>query len=209
MPDGDIIHTSLRGYYKPYKWLCEGKVTSDKCARLFMKALKQDIQKKGNVPVQLAQSMAEILDRTISAAGETGVVNWAALTVEFDRLVQQANGSHRLKGLILVAGKSLIHDLRYGQKLDSDSASEAIFQRYINTCYESDFKERVPLISTHHAGVEPATLLEKIEEIQPNINAVTSKWAKTAIKDQSIEKLRMPRRSPQEPVDLNEDLLGS
>ena len=207
MADGDIIRM-LRGiYHKPYEWLCEGKATIDQCARLLMKALKRDIQKTGNKPVQLVQRMAEILDKTISAAGETGVVNWAALTVEFDKLVQQADGSHRLKGLVLVAGKSLLHDLRYGQKLDSGSTSEAIVQRYIKTCYESDFKERVPLISTHHAGIDPATLLEKIEEIQQNINAVTNKWSKDVIKHQSIEKLRMPRRSSQEPVDLNEDLL--
>ena len=175
-----------------------------------MQALKQKIVKKGNLPVQLAQSMAETLDRSISAAVETGTVDWASLNVEIDRLVQQANGPHRLKEIVRIAGKSVIHDLRYGQKVDFDSSSEAILQRYIKTVYESEFKERIPLISEHHSGIDRATLSERIEEIEPKINAVINEWAKTANKSQSIEKekLRLPCRSPQKPIDLNEDLLA-
>lgn len=206
MADGDIIHSRLGGIYqKPYKWLCEGKATIDECAHVLMQAFKKDIVRKGDLPVQLAQTMAEILDRAISAA-ENSPVNWAGLTLEFDKLVQQADGSHRLKEVVRLTGKSLLHDFRYGQYIDSSNTIETFLHRYMKTVYESEFKERVPLTSTHHDGIDQATLSKRIGEIKPIIDDVIGKWAKTAIKHHSIEKLPIPHRSAQKPIDLNEDL---
>ena len=73
MPDGDIVHNRLRRLYqKPYKWLCDGKATSDECARAVLEKLKQDIKDKGDLPVMLIQSMADKLVQSISDGGELG-----------------------------------------------------------------------------------------------------------------------------------------
>lgn len=209
MPDGDIVHSRLRRLYqKPYKWLCEGKATSDECARVMMQALKQDIVNKGNLPVKLAQSMGEIVDEAINAADDNGSVDWAVLSMKCDNLVQQFDGRPDLKELTTRAAKSLINDLKYEAKVDVDNASVEIFTRYMNEVYESEFKERTPLTSEHYAGIDQATLSERIEKIQLNINAAISEWAKAAINHQSIETLRLPCRFSQKPVDLNEDLLA-
>jgi hypothetical protein len=76
MPDGDVIRNSLKRFYKkPYKWLCEGKATTDECAQAVMEALKKDLIQNGNLPVILAQNMAGRLDQVISTSGENGLVD--------------------------------------------------------------------------------------------------------------------------------------
>lgn len=209
MPDGDIVHSRLRRLYqKPYKWLCEGKATSDECARVVLEKLKQDIKNKGDLPVILTQSMANSLVQAVSAVNELGARDYAALSVEFDRLVQQSDGRPDLKELALRAGKSVLRDLRYGQEIDVGNASGVILERYMNEVYESEFKERVPLTSEHYAGVDQATLSERIQKIEPNIKAGISKFAKDAAKKQSVAKLSLPRRSSRKAIDLDEDLLA-
>jgi hypothetical protein len=209
MPDGDIVHNRLRRlYHKPYKWLCEGKATSDECARAVLEKLKQDIQAKGDLPVMLTQSMADRLVQSVSAANELGAGDYAALSMEFDRLVQQSDGRPDLKELALRAGKSVLCDLRYGQEIDVGNASGVMLKRYMNEVYESEFKERVPLTSEHYAGVDQVTLSERIKEIEPDIKVGISKFVKDAINKQSVAKLSLPRRSSRKAIDLDEDLLA-
>jgi hypothetical protein len=208
MPDGDIVHNKLRRLYqKPYKWLCEGRATSDECARAVLEKLKQDIKGKGDLPVMLIQSMAELV-QSVSAANELGAGAYAALSMEFDGLVQQSDGRPDLKELSLRAGKSVLRDLRYGQEIDIGNISVVMLQRYMNEVYESEFKERVPLTSEHYAGVDQATLSERIKEIEPDIKVGISKFAKDAINKQSVAKLSLPRRSSRKAIDLDEDLLA-
>lgn len=181
MPDGDIVHNSLRRLYqKPYKWLCEGKASSDECARVVLEKLKQDIKDKGDLPVILAQSMANSLSQATTAVNELGAGDYAALSTEFEQLVQQPDGPHDLKELVLRAGKSVLRDLRYGEEVDVGNASYMILERYVNEVYESGFKECVPLASKHHAGIDQATLSERIKKIEPIIKAGISKFAKHA-----------------------------
>ncbi|GFE72040.1 hypothetical protein [Chroococcus sp. FPU101] len=209
MPDGDIVHSGLRRLYqKPYKWLCEGKATSNECARVVLKKLKQDIKDKGDLPVMLAQSMAEILVQAISAVNKLEAEDYATLSMEFDKLVQQSNGRPGLKELVLRAAKSVLHDFRYGQQVDVGNPSVVILRRYMNEVYESEFRERISLTIEHYAGVARTTLSKRVQEIQPNINIAINKWAKDAINKQSIAKLSLPRRSSRKAIDLNEDLLA-
>jgi hypothetical protein len=210
MPDGDIVHNRLAHLYqKSYKSLCEGKASISECAWALVKALKQDLMRKGNLPVILAQRMGERLTRILGETGENGSVDWATLNKEFERIAQQTDGRHDLKELTLRAGKSVLHDLRYGREVDSQKASEAILRQYMNEVYESGFKERIPLTSEHYAGADAATLTKRIEEMQPDISAVTSTWAKKASADGSVANLRLPPRSQVIQVievDLDEDL---
>jgi hypothetical protein len=209
MPDGDIVHNKLRRlYHKPYKWLCEGKATSDECARAVLEKLKQDIKDKGDLPVMLIQSMADRLVQSVSTVNELGAGDYAALSMEFDGLVQQSDGRPDLKELALRAGKSVLCDLRYGQEIDVGNASGVMLERYMNEVYESEFKERIPLTSNHYAGVDQATLSERIKKIEPDIKVGISKFVKDVINKQSVAKLSLPRRSSRKAIDLDEDLLA-
>jgi hypothetical protein len=207
MADGDKVHGRLaRLYQKPYQWLCEGKASNDECAQILMEALKQDIKNKGNLPVMISNRMAESLVQAVNDSGRSSSVDWAALNIEFDKLVQQFNGPPNLKELTLYAGKSIIHDLRYGQELDVNNFEKAILERYMKGVYESEFKERIPLTSEHHARASEVILTERIESMQSNINAALSVWADKAVRDESVANLRMPHRRFSE-IDLDENLL--
>lgn len=209
MPDGDIVHSRLRRLYqKPYKWLCEGTATSDECAMAVLEKFKQDIKAKGDLPIVLAQAMAASVAQKISNLAEARESDFAKLSVKFDNLVQQADGSPYIKELILRAGKGYLNDLRSGREVDITHTSEAIWRRYAHEVYESEFKERIPLTLEHHAGVTQQILDKRIEVMQPSIDSGIQKFTQTAIRNQSVAKLSMPRRSSQRAIDLDEDLLA-
>jgi polyhydroxyalkanoate synthesis regulator phasin len=208
MPDGDIVHSRLRRLYqKPYKWLCEGTATSDECARVVLEKLKRDIKAKGDLPVELSQAMADSVAQIINNLEEARESDFAELSMEFDALTQRADGRPDLKELTLRAGKGFLNDLRNGQEVDVDHVSEAILGRYMHEVYESEFKERIPLTSEHHAGVTQSTLEKRIEAMQPVLDSGIQKFAQSAIRNQSVAKLSMPRRSCRKAIDLDEDLL--
>jgi hypothetical protein len=209
MPDGDIVHRRLRRLYqKPYKWLCEGTATSDECARALLEKLKQDIKAKGDLPVALSQAMADSVAQIISNPEEASESDFAKLSMEFDALTQRADGRPDLKELTLRAGKGFLNDLRNGLEVDVNHVSEAILGRYIHEVYESEFKERIPLTSEHHAGITHGTLERRIEAMQPSIDSGIQKFAQNAIRNQSVAKLSLPRRPSRKAIDLNEDLLA-
>jgi hypothetical protein len=210
MPDGDIVHDKLRRLYqKPYKWLCGGKATSDECTRSVLDSLKKDLIQKGDRPVNLCQEMANRLVQVTNGVKELESGDCAALSIEFDRLVQQSDGRADLKELALRASKSVLCDLRYGQEIDVINASSVMLERYINEVYEAEFKERIPLTSEHYAGVTQATLSERIEGIEPNIKVGIKKFVRDILNNQGISKISLPRRSSRKAIDLNEDLLAS
>ncbi|NJO78311.1 MAG: hypothetical protein HC827_07105 [Cyanobacteria bacterium RM1_2_2] len=108
MADGDIIRGLNQIHQKPYEALSEGKATNDECTRSLIKSLQQDIKKKGDIPLMLAKSMSENLIQAINNAGGIIFVDWATSRQEFNRLVEQVDAPHRLKELVLRAGRSIM-----------------------------------------------------------------------------------------------------
>lgn len=212
MPDGDIVHSSLRRLYqKPYKWLCEGTATNDECARALLEKLKQDIKAKGDLPVALSQEMAVSFTQIISSPEEAGESDFIKLSMEFEAVAQKADGRPDLKELTLRAGKGVLSDLRNGNaiKVDITNISETILRRYMLEVYESEFKERIPLTIEHHAGVSQEILNSRIEAMQPRVDSGIQKFTQDAIRSQSVASLSLPRRLSLKAIDLNEDLLAS
>lgn len=212
MPDGDIVHSSLRRLYqKPYKWLCEGTATSDECARALLEKLKQDIKAKGDLPVALSQEMAVSFTQIISSSEEAGESDFIKLSMEFEAVAQKADGRPDLKELTLRAGKGVLSDLRNGNaiKVDITNISETILRRYMLEVYESELKERIPLTIEHHAGVSQEILNSRIEAMQPRVDSGIQKFTQDAIRSQSVASLSLPRRLSLKAIDLNEDLLAS
>lgn len=208
MPDADIVHDKLPWLYqRPYRELCEGKDRSQECAWTMMKALLKDIQKKGAPPIVLANQMGELLDRAIKNVGDRSSLNWTVASKQLDTLAREANVVHYSKELVLRAGKSVIHDLRYGGKLKTSNLSQTVTYRYMEEVYRSSFKERIPLTSEHYLGVDRGVLEGRIEEIEPDLSKTMEKWAHQVNKGTDLENLRRPRRSNINKVDLDEDLL--
>ena len=206
MADGDIFRNGLGFYKKLYEWLCEGKASLDECTRMAISALRRDLQKKGNLPIVLAQQMGERLSQFISIAGANNSVDWGSANREIEKILQ-VDGMHDVKELILCSGKSFLHDLRYGgdRELNANSISEAILGQYMTTVLESGFQGRIPLTDEHHAGMDDRTLKQLIIEMQPTVISTIGNWAKKANSDESVANLRLPRRQ-MNPVDMDEDL---
>jgi hypothetical protein len=206
MADGDIFRNGLGFYKKLYKWLCEGKATMDQCTRTAIIALKQDLKKKGDLPIKLAQVMGERLFQILSMEGENKSVDWGSANREIEKILQ-VDGRHDVKELFLYACKSFLHERRYGGELelDASSISEAILGQYMTTVFESGFHGRLPLTDEHHAGMNDRTLKQQIKEIQPAVVSAIGNWASKANIDGSVAKLRLPHRQVN-PVDMDEDL---
>ncbi|MBE9112911.1 hypothetical protein IQ273_26340 [Nodosilinea sp. LEGE 07298] len=195
MPDGDIVHNGLgRLYKKPYQQLCEGKANSDECAQVMLEALKKDLIQRGDLPIRLCQEMSNFIIQALSSGDEFSAQKYAELSMSFDELSYHLNGRPDLKKLALDAGKSILHDLRYGERIDSENVFKELSGRYISEVYQSEFKEKVPLTPQHHAGIDANTLDQRIAEIQPYIDKAIDTWSNKIVSDGSVSRLRMPPR---------------
>ena len=211
MPDGDIVHSRLRGLYqKPYQQLCEGKADSGECAQVLLEALKKDLTRKGDLPIRLCQSMSSLITQAIDSDSGFTAQNYAELSMRLEELSHQFNGRPDLKKLAVDAGKSILHDQRYGEGVDSQNALKELSRRYIHEVYQSEFQERVPLTSQHYAGIDAKTLDQRIKEIQPHIDHAINSWSNKIFLDGSISKLRIPprRKSCNEPGLLQGDSMA-
>ena len=119
MPDGDIIHNRLLGIYqKPYQILCEGKLERNECFWILMGAVLKDIKFRRADAIALCNQMGEYIAQVIRNSAGNLFTCWADLRKKLDQLAQQANISNRTKSLVLDSAKDILHDLRYGQKID-------------------------------------------------------------------------------------------
>ena len=155
----------------------------------------------------MAKQMGEWLDKAIKNVGDSSSLNWTVVSNEFDRLAREANGVHHFQTLVLRAGKSVLHDLRYGRKLDTSNLAETITYRYMEEVYKAGFKQRIPLTSEHYLDVDGEALEARIEEIEPELSEAMEKWAHEANEKGDVAELRRPRRSNVNEVDLDENLL--
>lgn len=209
MPDGDIVHRQLSGLYQlPYKMICERKGDNNECAWYLRKAVLQDIKTNYGVAViATAKRMGEILGQAMQNAGKNSCVNSAALSMEIDRQVRQSEVKHYVKELLRRAGKRILHELRYNQRADTSNLSEAVVERLFQEAYKANFEERIPLSPTHHAGVDNATVTERVKALRSDIFAELGKWAKKATVDENVKNLRRSSRKKVKQIDLEEDLL--
>jgi hypothetical protein len=208
MPDGDIIHSGLLGIYqKPYQILCEGKLDRNECVWILMEAVLKDIKKQRADPIALCNQMGEYIAQVIKNSASNLFTDWTDLSKKIDRLAQQTNISNRTKSLVLDGAKDILHDLRYGQKIDVNTIKALVTERYMQKVYISNFKERIPLTDNHHANVDGVILAERIDALGSYISTQLSKWARKASVDEDVANLKRTRRSKVKGIDLDEDLL--
>ncbi len=210
MPDGDILRNGFRQLYqKPYRWLCDGKASDDECSQAALKSLRTDLIKRGNLPINLAKNIADIFSQAIDTNGGNLYVNYVELSMNLDSLVRRYDGPHNLKELILRAGKSCLHDLRYGHSVDLQNISIDILSRYIREVYESEFKMRVLLKAQDTGNIDEKKMKCRLNAMDIDISSAIVQWSKKATIDQGIEKIRMPRRKNVVAIDLNENLMAA
>ena len=210
MPDGDILRNGFRRLYQnPYKWLCDGKANDEECSQAALRALKEDLKKKGNLPIHLAQTMADIFIQATNTCDKSSSINYGELRMNLDGLVQKSDGPHNLKELILRAGKRWLHDLRYGEAVDIKNISADIISRYINEVYESEFKARVLIAVETDNNIDRRSVVQRLNNMDANISSAIEQWSKKAALDKKITKIRLPRQKNLVKIDLNENLMAA
>lgn len=209
MPDGDKYHSKLSWHYQEaYKGLCERKCDHNENVWNLKKALLLDIKKNYGVSsVQHAKRIGKMLQEAIENAVKNNSVDWSTLSTEIDRQVRQSNVTHYVKGLLYRASKGILHEFRYNQRVDNSNLPKAVVERLFQEIYKSNFEERIPLTSNHHAGLDHATVMELVETQRPDILDQISKWAKTATVHEDLKNLRRSPREKVKEIDLDEDLL--
>jgi hypothetical protein len=210
MPDGDRVHSRLGGLYqKPYKTLCEGVANSEECARTLLESLKRELQQNAKWSLLLSRDIADLFSEFIGPLAFSNDIKAARISRQIDELTRNVDCPLREKDLIVRASKSVLSDLRHGQETDYHNLQHIIFKRYIKEVYEFRFKERIPLNKEHYAGVSRGELQKRIEAMEPDLDLGIHHFAKTAIKDQKLDKLRLPKRQYRRCVELDENLLAS
>jgi hypothetical protein len=112
-------------------------------AQSALRALKADVQKTGDAPTRLGKRLAAHIERLVGCRTD---VDWAVVGTALDReAALDADCSLRDKELVTRAARSYLHTLRYGRRIGSESASEAIIEHYLQGKYRADFEDRVPL----------------------------------------------------------------
>jgi hypothetical protein len=208
MPDGDRVHSHLGGFYqKPYKMLCEGVASPEECVRFILDGLRRDLKQIAKAPLLLSRNISDLLSQKIVPLEFSNDLAAARISRQIDELIRQVDGPCREKELISRASKTLLNDLRYGRDMDASNVQLAIFNQYIREKYEAEFKERIPLSNDHHHGVSHSELMRRLEELEPYLDLGFHQFAQTAIKDQNLDNLRLPRQNRRE-INLNEDLLA-
>jgi hypothetical protein len=208
MPDGDRVHSHLGGFYqKPYKMLCEGVARPEECVRFILDGLRRDLKQIATAPLLLSRNISDLLSQKIVPLEFSNDLAAARISRQIDELIRQVDGPYREKELISRASKTVLNDLRYGREMDASNVQLAIFNQYIREKYEAEFKERIPLSNDHHHGVSHSELTRRLEALEPYLDLGFHQFAQTAIKDQNLDNLRLPRQNRRE-INLNEDLLA-
>jgi hypothetical protein len=208
MPDGDRVHSHLGGFYqKPYKWLCEGVARPEECALIILDGLRKDLKQIAKVPLLLSRNISDLLSQKIGPLEFSNDLAAARFSRQIDELIRQVEGPSREKELLGRASKTVLNDLRYGREMDASNVQLAIFNQYIREKYEAEFKDRIPLSNDHHHGVSYSELMRRLEALEPYLNFGIHQFAQTAIKNQNLDNLRLPRQVRRE-INLDEDLLA-
>jgi hypothetical protein len=179
----------------------------EECARIILDGLRKDLKQIAKVPLLLSRNISDLLSQKIVPLEFSNDLAAARISRQIDELIRQVDGPDREKELISRASKTVLNDLRYGREMDARNVQLAIFNQYIREKYEAEFKERIPLSNDHHHGVSHSELMRRLEALEPYLNFGIHQFAQTAIKNQNLDNLRLPRQVRRE-INLDEDLLA-
>lgn len=210
MPDGDMVHGQLGQRYQiPYKILCEGVASSEECAHEVLAALRKDLQQNSGWPLDLLRRISSLFSNCIGPLEFSNGTQASRISLQIDELVRQADGPPREKELIVRTSKSVLSELRHGHEMDASNFKTILVERYILETYEANFKDKIPLSGDHCNEVSNSELDRRIEAMEPHLSLGIRQFAQNASKNHCFDKLRLPIRSSNRGIDLDEDLLVS
>lgn len=207
MPDGDIIHPTLdRRFLSVYAQICEGHWEASVLGYRVLHPLKVQIQKYGNVPIDLCQDILPILAeaqyRTQTGKGFI-FADFSDQITELSKN-QALNCIPRGRDIVVEAAKKTLFEIRNQRIQSSLDIESALAGNYVGAVYEKDFEDKIQKTPVHHKNVSHDVMSELICDIRPHIDRGRDEFAKQLVKHKDVSKLRRPRRLNQ-PVPMVDD----
>lgn len=131
MPDGDKVHVNLaHRYQKVYKQICEGQYDDAELAYEVLGALKRDLQRYGDEPLQLVQQVTTELNQIPDEPLLKQLVDWGEASQKIDRFAQQNSGPLMAKELAVKACQQQLQELRYNGC--PQNLTEEVSRKYVS-----------------------------------------------------------------------------
>jgi hypothetical protein len=203
MPDGDRVHKGLGWkYQKAYKQICDGQFGGKVLAEEVVPAVWKDIQRAGDVPIELLREVAaqcqQIIDRRMFEQ-----IDWQKELKRIDDLAQPMYADRRLKTLAVEACKEQLQDLRNGE--NPSNCHIELLTKYMWNVYVAQFSERVPLPPSHYKGVSREFVSGRLEVMRPHVKEQLLPYVESVYRHNTVHLARRPYQRSKEKPDYNID----
>jgi len=209
MPDDDKVHAKLPApYQRPYKQICESRLSSLTITQQLARALVRDLKHMGDEPIEVLGSVAKYLDAQLFGPLQRSMVDCSQLERQIDVLVRQSCGGRQAIHIAHTACLQFTADLRLGKEDSGLDTFQDLAGRYANVTFERRFVERVPQ-QRHHRGASEQAVQTKRKEVTSGMCQSLDAIAEQIPRLRSVQKLRCPRGvGSQVSVDMDENIAG-
>jgi len=208
MPDGDRYHTRIPlRFQKTYKVICEGREPVEVTEQLLLRALKKEIQKRGDLLVGHIIHLAEVMAQRLYDAGFDVTTGCSLASRAVDELRYRSSLPPRMADLVCDAAKGYLHDIRYNRGGSAIIDGEGLLKRVFHRLYRCDFEEPVEAKLDHYGGADSGAVSAQLQELRPAVDRTLTMWAHKAVETRSLARLRMPNGVRMATVTLDENLL--
>jgi hypothetical protein len=210
MPDADKIGTLSRRWSKMYRKVCEGYFSNEQLADDAMRSLVKDIGDYGDHPIRLLKEAAIRLEGIRNTPLFRSFYNWN----DEDRFIrelassymQRHRANHRGIDIAISVYKGLINKLRNGESVAGNS-EEALCRNYIRRIYDSNFAERIPLISNSDIDLDWNLIGQRLNEITHLVNENIASLAPRIAQKGNVKRIKpVSRQRPRKPITLEDDI---
>lgn len=218
MPDGDLLHPELhRKYQLPYRRLCEDVLRPDEQARGLVERVKGDIIVSKSTFMPILQSVTKRLNNiaiampnqgaSIDCQQEISNMQKTVLNLSTKQGESYPRYSKRIFEIALRAAQDLLYSIERGNT--PVNISFAYCLQFTQRLYQAQFSDATPRLDDHFDNVKSAMLQEKLQQIQPHIDAEFEYLANQMVQQIGEEtlRLRLRPRKRQKIQDLNADIM--
>jgi len=210
MPDADKIGTLSRRWSKMYRKVCEGYFSSEQLADDAMRSLVKDIGDYGDHPIRLLKEAAIRLDGIRNTPLFRSFYNWndedhfiRGLASSY---MQRYRANQRGINIAISVYKGLVNKLRNSERV-AGSSEEALCRNYVRQIYDSNFAERIPLISNSDANIDWNLIGQRLNEISNHVNENIASLAPRIAQKGNVKRIRLvSRQRTRKPITLEDDI---
>ncbi|NOH01692.1 MAG: hypothetical protein HND47_06905 [Chloroflexi bacterium] len=210
MPDADKVRNLSHRWSKMYKKICEGHFNNATLAEDAMRALAKDVGDYRDPPIRLLKEAAIRLEGIRNGPLFRPVYNWSDEDNFIRKLassyIQNYRANQRGINLAISVYKRLISKLRNGEAI-AGNFKEVLCREYIREIYDSNFTERIPLVSNNDIDPDWNSISQRLNEINSLVDRKIGSLASRIAQKGNVRRIRFnSRRLPQRPITIEDDI---